>query len=187
MRDAASSAADGAPSWIRFLQREGLRWPPSLQLSPEQRPAALCFVEDDGKVLLLQRNYPPFRNLWVAPGGKLLPDEAPDAAARREVYEETGLHVEDLRFRMMVAEAGPSAYSNWLLFVFTAQRAAGSLRAGDEGELAWFERKRLATVGMSPVDLLLQEYIFSSDPPCWVDVAFDERSRVRRLSVHSFP
>lgn len=58
-------------------------------------PAASAIVRDkNGRVLLQQRSD---NGLWGVPGGGIDPGEEPAQAAIREVYEETGLHVEVLR------------------------------------------------------------------------------------------
>lgn len=60
-------------------------------------------VRDDRlKVLLIERGIPPFRGQPALPGGFLLADEDAEAAAQRELAEETGvdghrLHLEQLR------------------------------------------------------------------------------------------
>ena len=44
-------------------------------------------------VLLVKRAEPPFRDAWCLPGGHCKPGEILDAAAKRKLYEETGLEV----------------------------------------------------------------------------------------------
>jgi 8-oxo-dGTP diphosphatase len=43
------------------------------------------------KVLLIQRGEQPFQQMWALPGGFVRQDESVDAAARRELQEETGV------------------------------------------------------------------------------------------------
>ncbi|GAB5402687.1 MAG: NUDIX domain-containing protein [Aureliella sp.] len=47
--------------------------------------------EDDLKIMLIQRDLPPFRGKWALPGGFIRLDETVEEAARRELREETGL------------------------------------------------------------------------------------------------
>ncbi len=53
--------------------------------------AATTFIVRDGQTLLLWHKK---AKAWLPPGGHIEPNELPEAAAVREVHEETGLHVE---------------------------------------------------------------------------------------------
>jgi len=55
-------------------------------------------VEFNGKVLLLERNHPPFEGSWVLPGGLVEPDETGREACVREIKEEVGLDVSVAEF-----------------------------------------------------------------------------------------
>lgn len=48
-------------------------------------------VKDVLYVLLIQRKYPPFQNRWALPGGFIRKGEEVEHAARRELFEETGV------------------------------------------------------------------------------------------------
>lgn len=60
--------------------------------SRRSRPAArILLVDESGRVLLFRfvaGDRPPF---WITPGGAVDPGESYDAAAKRELFEETGL------------------------------------------------------------------------------------------------
>lgn len=47
--------------------------------------------QQDLKVLLIERDQPPFEGCWALPGGFVNMDETVEQAARRELQEETGL------------------------------------------------------------------------------------------------
>ena len=60
-------------------------------------PSVTALVFDETYRVLLVR--PAKRDVWVAPGGAIDPDEAPINALAREVWEQTGLLVEPTQLR----------------------------------------------------------------------------------------
>ena len=65
---------------------------------------AMVFNER-GELLLIRNSYGR-SHLWLLPGGGIGRRESPEAAAAREVREETGLEVRELRFLSVHANEG---------------------------------------------------------------------------------
>src|SRR5882672_742486 len=119
-------------------------------------PSVTGLVFDAERRVLLVR---PSRrdNVWVAPGGAVDPDEAPQDALVREVWEETGLLVEPIQLRGVFG--GPEYrvwYANgdevgYTMAVYQCRVTGGSLNAdGDEiAEARYFSVGELATVTLS--------------------------------------
>lgn len=51
-------------------------------------------IDEQERVLLTRRSIPPFKDMWVMPGGKIDLGEPIATALRREVDEEVGLDIE---------------------------------------------------------------------------------------------
>ena len=60
-------------------------------IAPGHTTGALCFLERDGRILLLRQHH---RRGWTLPGGLLNRGENAATAVVREVREETGLDIE---------------------------------------------------------------------------------------------
>lgn len=56
---------------------------------------AFALVERNGRYLVLERGQEPYRGRWELPGGFVEAKESPAEAVRREIFEETGLCVEE--------------------------------------------------------------------------------------------
>lgn len=67
---------------------------------PRPSVTADCVVitkEDTPQVLLIQRGFEPFKGCWAIPGGFMNIDETTEQCAIRELEEETGLKISDVR------------------------------------------------------------------------------------------
>ena len=77
----------------------------------------MIFIKQRDQLLLLNRKKPPLMGLWTGVGGKIEHDESPEAGARREVFEETGLDLSDFSFRGIVQWKTDSEESGMYLFL----------------------------------------------------------------------
>lgn len=66
--------------------------------SPYGNQGASVILLARDAVLMVRRSRPPFENVWSFPGGRLEAGETAEAAARREVLEETGIVAGELVF-----------------------------------------------------------------------------------------
>lgn len=67
----------------------------------------LTIRDDSLQVLLVQRGEAPFKDRWALPGGFVHQDEDLDAAAERELLEETGLSRQDVHLEQLATFGDP--------------------------------------------------------------------------------
>jgi 8-oxo-dGTP pyrophosphatase MutT (NUDIX family) len=142
-------------------------------------PAATAAVRDDAGRLLLVRH--TNRNVWVAPGGSMDPDETPADAVVRETWEETGLEV--LPTRLVGVYSGPDFrvhYENgdlvtYVMVVIACRVLGGTPRPDgvETLEVGWFAEREIARLATPPwVGVVLPEVFAPSgargfSPPTW--------------------
>lgn len=106
-------------------------------------PRVLLFaVNDSGKVLLLKgaADKKIWPNLWNGIGGHVEMGESVLDAAKRELYEESGLKAEIFQYcGQVVVDTGKKP--GIIFFVFKVKGLSGELEASSEGSLAWFSQK----------------------------------------------
>lgn len=112
-------------------------------------PRTLVFITRGDRVLLLRGSAKKriWANKYNGIGGHIERDEDIYSAARREVIEETGLEVENLRLVGLINIDG-DAPTGIMLFVFTADSPSGEPIPSAEGTLEWIERDRITQVDL---------------------------------------
>jgi 8-oxo-dGTP diphosphatase len=146
-------------------------------------PRTLCFIMYEDEVLLLRGG--PHKRLWAGRhngvGGHIEPGEDVHTATVREIREETGLTVRDVRLCGVIhVDAGDPA-AGILFFVFTARAESREVGPSPDGTLAWWPVDRLPTADMiEDLPVLLPKVLAlrPGDPPFFGAYRYDEQNRL---------
>lgn len=96
------------------------------------------------ELLLIRRGKAPFKGRWALPGGFVEPGETLEAAARRELAEETGVRAGAVRQVGVFGDPGRDP-RGWVVAVAFLMRAKpGQARGSDDASDArWFSAAKL--------------------------------------------
>lgn len=121
----------------------------------------LCYLERDGKYLMLHRvkkENDMNRDKWLGIGGKFESGESPEDCALREIREETGLTVTEWEYRGIVTFVSEEFGTEWM-HLFWSDSFTGTLTDCDEGELAWIGKQELLTKELWQGDRIFLELL----------------------------
>lgn len=115
--------------------------------------ASAVILDEQKRVLLVQRANPPDKGCWTLPGGRVDPGETLELAAIREISEETGLVIRIVRKlgQLDVPDGKGGIYE---IHDFLAEKIEGEAAAGDDAAaIGWFRNDELSALPLTP-DLL---------------------------------
>lgn len=107
----------------------------------------LCYIEQNGSYLLLHRvkkKNDINHDKWIGIGGKFEEGESPEDCVRREVFEETGLALQNLRYCGIVTFLSDEMAETEFMHLFRATKFFGKVRDCDEGVLEWISKEKFA-------------------------------------------
>ena len=98
-----------------------------------------CVVFDErGYVLLIRRGNEPFKGSYALPGGFVDVGERVEDGCRRELSEETGLHVGELRLIGVYSDPGRDPRGHTCSVAYLARVGRAEVTAGDDAaEAEW--------------------------------------------------
>lgn len=110
-------------------------------------PAIRCvgglILDDHARLLLVLRANDPGRGQWSVPGGRVEPDEADEAAVRREIAEETELSV--IVGRLVGVVERPAATGIYVIHDYLCTPTGGTARAAsDAADVRWVDAAEFA-------------------------------------------
>ena len=110
----------------------------------------LCYLERGDAYLMLHRVKKKDdlnRDKWIGIGGKCEEGESPEDCLLRECREETGLSLEEYRYRGLVTFVSDQAPTEYM-HLFTAARWSGRQKECPEGDLAWIKKQELLSLSI---------------------------------------
>ena len=128
------------------------------------RNTTLCYIEKDGKYLMLHRTKKENdenKDKWIGIGGKFEEGESPEDCALREIKEETGLTVTSYQYKGIVTFVSDE-WGTEYMHLFTSSDFTGDLKSEcDEGELFWVDKDKLLTLPTWSGDIIFLKLLNS--------------------------
>ncbi len=122
-----------------------------METSPCPVPAVLAVVARQGRVLLVRRANPPDAGRWGFPGGHIEWGESTQAAAIRELHEETGVRAlpgNVLTALDVITPADGERQHHFVLIAVRCQWVAGDGVADDDAlDVGWFSLQEIVEIG----------------------------------------
>jgi len=116
--------------------------------------SAVALIDGDGRVLLSQRpEGKPMAGLWEFPGGKVEPDESPEAALIRELDEELGIGTWESCLAPLTFASHRYPEFHLLMPLFACRKWGGIPAPRENQVLKWVRPTELKSYPMPPADL----------------------------------
>lgn len=125
----------------------------------------LCYLEQDGKYLMLLRNKKKNdlnANKWIGVGGKFEQNEMPEECLIREVLEETGLTLSQYHYCGLVVFVSDQWETEYM-YVYTSDSFTGNLIECPEGHLEWISKDNIMDLELWEGDRIFLQKMLEGD------------------------
>ncbi|MEO1747105.1 MAG: NUDIX hydrolase [Pseudomonadota bacterium] len=115
--------------------------------------------KSDRAMLLVKRGRPPAKDMWAFAGGKVEYGEHLAAAAKRELFEETGLSIEETQLSFLrpveiIIDDADQTISHFVLMCFSVAVEDAEPVAGDDAlEARFYSLEQMRTLNATPSTL----------------------------------
>ena len=137
--------------------------------------STLCYLERDGKYLMLHRvvkKNDVNKDKWIGVGGHFEQDESPEECLMREVKEETGYTLTSYRFRGIVTFVSGDGVTEYM-HLFTADGFEGTPAECDEGVLEWVPKDRIDSLNIWEGDKIFFRLLTTEEPFFSLKLVYD--------------
>ena len=138
-----------------------------LLLDYNMKNTTLCYIEKDGKYLMIHRVKKVLdmnKDKWIGVGGKFEETETPFDCVRREIREETGLIAEKLNYRGLVTFVS-NEFGTEYMHLFHTDGFSGELLADcPEGNLEWVDKNDIINLPLWEGDKIFLDLLTKDVP-----------------------
>ncbi len=130
------------------------------------RNTTLCYIEKDGRYLMLHRTKKENdlnRDKWVGVGGKFEDKETPEECVIRETFEETGLTLTSFEYKGIVTFVS-DIWETEYMHLFLGKEFEGEIKECDEGVLEWVEKDKITSLPLWEGDKLFLDLMVKDVP-----------------------
>ena len=141
--------------------------------------STLCYLEKDGKYLMLHRNAKKNDlnyGKWIGVGGKLKFGESPEDCLCREVFEETGYTLLSHSFRGIITFVYGEITE--YMYLYTSDSFEGEQRVCDEGELVWIDKEAVMGLPLWDGDRVFLKLMAQASPFFSLKLIYDADGRL---------
>lgn len=146
--------------------------------------ATICYIDNGKELLLMLRNKKEndvHEGKWISVGGKIEAGETPDACARREILEETGLTVKEMDFKGMITFPNFTPGQDWYTYVFKVTDFEGQLIEDCvEGTLEWVPYDQVLSKPTWEGDYEIFKWILDDTPFFSAKFTYDEQKLIAK-------
>lgn len=118
---------------------------------------AAVIHDDCGRIFATQRGYGDWKDWWEFPGGKMEPGETPEAALRREIWEELETRIAVERFLLTVDYDYPAFHLT--MHCYLCHVESGLLTLKEHEAARWLAKDELDSVRWLPADIQIIDAI----------------------------
>ena len=155
----------------------------------EAQLSTLCYLEQDGKYLMLHRvvkKNDVNKDKWIGVGGHFEQDESPEECLLREVREETGYSLTSYRFRGIVTFVSGYGVTEYM-HLFTADGFAGTPVECDEGVLEWVPRDEVESLNIWEGDKIFFRLLNAEVPFFSLKLVYDGNGGLVSAALNGKP
>jgi 8-oxo-dGTP diphosphatase len=114
---------------------------------------AAALIDAQSRVFVQQRPFDKtMGGLWEFPGGKVEPDETPEAALIRELREELGIETETACLAPATFATGQVGDRTLILLLYVCRKWTGQIHPTEAPASRWLRTPELFSLDMPPAD-----------------------------------